>query len=376
VLIGSGLLLRSFVRLQNVSPGFNYSNVLTLDLAMSGERYKDTQVVRAKYRELWQRLERLPGVTSAGSISSLPLSGVFAWGPITVEGRIPPPGENFINADERVVGGHYFEAMQIPLRKGRLFNEQDTPDKPMVIVIDEFMAQELWPNQDPIGKRITFLDFGPKPLLATVVGVVGRVRQYTLDSDSRIAIYVSQSQYTGRANSIVVRSENDPASLTAAVRKELHELDSDLPMYRVLTMEQHVAESLARRRFSTVLLGVFAAFALALATIGIYGVMSYLVSQGTREIGIRMALGASQSGILKLILKQGMVLASCGVCLGVLGAVVFSRLVSGLLYGIRASDPLTFIAVAVLLGLVALLASYVPARRAARIDPMVSLRCE
>ena len=376
VLIGAGLLLRSFVRLQNVSPGFNYSSVLTLELTMSGDRYKDPQVVRSTYHQLWERLERLPGVTAAGGVSSLPLSEMYAWGPITVEGRTMQPGENFINADERVVGGRYFETMQIPLRQGRLFNDQDTPDKPRVTLVDEFMAQQLWPNQSSLGKRVSFGDLASKKEWATVIGVVGRIKQDALDTDSRIALYLPQSQYSNRAMNVVVRSAEDPVALTAAIKKEIHELDRDLPMYRVLTMEQRVAESLARRRFSTVLLGVFAAFALALATIGIYGVMAYLVSQGTREIGIRMALGASQRGILKLIVRQGMLLAGLGLGLGLLAAFVFARLVSGMLYGIQSTDPPTFAAVAFLLALVALLASYVPARRAARIDPMISLRCE
>jgi predicted permease len=376
VLIGAGLLIRSFVRLQNVSPGFTYTNVLTMELTMSGDKYKDPQLVRSTYRQLWERLERLPGVTSAGGVSSLPLSEMYAWGPITVEGRVLQPGENFINADERVVAGHYFETMQIPLLQGRLFNEQDTPDKPQVIVVDEFMAQQLWPNQDPLGKRVSFGDLASKPEWATVVGVVGRIKQYTLDADSRIALYLPQSQHTGRAMNVVVRSANDPASLAAAVKTQLHELDPDLPMYRVLTMEQRVAESLARRRFSTILLALFAAFALALATIGIYGVMAYLVSQGTREIGIRLALGASQRGILRLVIEQGMLLAGCGIGLGLVAAFAFSRLVSSLLFDVRSTDPLTFSAIALLLLAVALLASYIPARRAARIDPMISLRYE
>jgi predicted permease len=376
VLIGAGLLVRSFVRLQNVSPGFNYANVLTLELTMSGEKYKKAQLVRSTYRELWQRLERLPGVTSAGGVSSLPLSEMYAWGPITVEGRVLPPGENFINADERLVAGHYFETMQIPLLKGRLFNDQDTPAKSQVIVVDELMAQQLWPNQDPLSKRVSLGDLASKPEWATVVGVVGRIKQYTLDSDSRIALYLPQSQHAGRAMNVVVRSTNDPAALVSAVKGQIHELDPDLPMYRVLTMEQRVAESLARRRFSTLLLALFAAFALALATIGIYGVMAYLVSQGTREIGIRLALGASQRGILRLVVKQGMLLAVCGVGIGLIAALGFSRLINSLLFGVQSTDPLTFAAIALLLLAVALLASYIPARRAARIDPMISLRYE
>jgi len=376
LLIGAGLLLRSFVRVQSVPPGFNPRNVLTLELTMSGDKYKDPQLVRATYRQLWERLERLPGVTAAGGVSSLPLSDMFAWGPITVEGRVLPAGEKFINADERVVSGNYFATMQIPLRQGRLFNDQDTPDHPQVIVVDEYMAQQLWPDQDPLGKRVSFGDLASKPLWATVVGVVGSIKQYTLDSDSRIALYLPQSQHAGRAMNVVVRSSNDPALLTSAVKRELHELDRDLPMYRVLTMAQRVDESLARRRFSTLLLGLFAGLALALATIGIYGVMAYLVSQGTREIGIRMALGATQRGILGLVVRQGMALALSGVALGLIAAFALTRLMRSLLFGVNSTDPITFVAIALLLALVALIASYIPAHRAARIDAMISLRCE
>jgi predicted permease len=376
VLIVAGLLLRSFIRLQNVSPGFNPHNVLTMELTMSSDKYKDPAVVRATYRQLWERLERLPGVTAAGGNSSLPFSEMLAWGPITVEGRVLSPGETFINADERIVSGHYFQAMQIPLLKGRFFNDQDTADKPSVLMVDEYMAQQLWPNQDPLGKRISFGDLAAKPQWATVVGVVGRIKQDTLDSDSRIALYMPQSQYISRAMNVVLRSNTDPAALASAVNRELRELDHDLPVFRVLTMEQRIAGSLARRRFSTILLGAFASLALALATIGIYGVMSYLVSQGTREIGIRMALGATQQGILRLVVRQGMVLALSGVVIGLFAAFAFTRVVSGFLFGVAATDTLTFAAIAVLLVAVALFASYVPARRAARIDPMISLRCE
>jgi predicted permease len=376
VLIMAGLLLRSFVLLQRVSPGFNPANVLTLELTMSGDKYKDPQVLRSTFHELWRRLEHLPGAVATGGVSSLPLSEMYAWGPITVEGRILPPGEKFINADERIVDGHYFEAMQISLLKGRLFNDQDTVDKPHVILVDEYMAQQLWPNQDPIGKRVSFGDLGTKPEWMTVIGVVGRIKQDSLDTDSRIALYLSEDQYVGRAMNVVLRTSTDPATLASAVNHELHEIDRDLPMYRVVTMEQRVAESLSRRRFTTVLLALFAGVALALATIGIYGVMAYLVSQGTREIGIRMALGATQHAVLRLVVRQGMVLALCGVMIGLIAALALSRLISGLLFGVRPSDPFTFAAIALLLCAVAMVASYIPARRAARIDPMISLRSE
>jgi predicted permease len=377
LLIAAGLLVRSFALLQRVSPGFNPAGVLTLELTMSGDKYKDPQLVRATYRQLWERLERLPGVTGAGGVSSLPLSEMFAWGPITVEGRVLPPGEKFINADERVAGGHYFEAMQIPLRQGRLFNDQDTPTNPPVVIVDEYMAQQLWPGQNPLGKRLSFGDLTQKPVWATVIGVVGRVKQDTLDSDSRIALYLPQSQHVGRAMNVVVRTNRaHPEGLTASVAHELHELDRDLPMYGVRTMAQRVEESLARRRFSTWMLALFASLALALAAIGVYGVMSYLVSQGTREIGIRMALGATRQGILGLVVRQGMVLAMTGVAIGLVGALLLTRVLNSLLFGVGVTDPLTFATISLVLAAVALVASYIPARRTARIDPMIALRCE
>jgi len=376
LLIGAGLLIRSFARLQNVAPGFNPQNVLTFDLTMTGRKYSDKQTILNTYRELWERLERLPGASAAGGVTSLPLSQAFAWTPITVEGRTPLPGEKFLNADERLVGGHYFEAMGIPLRRGRFFNEQDDMTKPRVVLVDEFMAEQLWPGQDAIGKRIHIVELKSDDPWQTVVGVVGRVKQDSLDSDPRIAFYLPQTQFPTRAMTVALRSGSDPAGLVGAVKAELRSLDGDLPMYYVRTMRQRVDESLTRRRFSMLLLGVFASVALALATIGIYGVMAYLVNQGTREIGIRMALGATQRDILSLVVRQGMALALSGVTIGLVGAFLLTRLIRSLLFGVQATDPLTFVGISVLLGLIALLASYIPAQRAARIDPMVSLRCD
>jgi predicted permease len=376
LLIGAGLLIRSFARLQDVQPGFNPRNVLTLELTMSGRKYDDKQTMLATYHQLFERLERLPGVTAAGAVTALPLSEMFAWGPITVEGRVLPPGENFINADERMVNGHYFQAMEIPLLEGRLFNDQDTATSPPVLIVDDYMAQQLWPNQDPVGKRIHFGGVTAKAPWVTVVGVVGRIKQYTLDSDSRIAFYLPQTQHATRAMNVVVRNGVDPTALASAVKQEIHGLDGDLPLYNVRTMTQRVNESLARRRFSMLLLVLFAGLALVLATIGVYGVMAYLVSQGTREIGIRMALGATPVGILSLVVRKGMILALSGVAVGLAGAFAFTRLMQSLLFGVGAADPFTFVMISGLLTLIALIASYIPAQRAARIDPAVSLRYE
>jgi predicted permease len=376
LLIGAGLLIRSFSRLLQVSPGFNPENVLTVALTMSGPKYTDGKAILATYHQLWQRLEALPGVTAAGAVTSLPLSEMYAWGPIVIEGRTPPAGEQFINADQRIAGGDYFQAMEIPLRSGRFFNEQDTEANPRVAVIDEFMAQEYWPHEDPLGKRIRFggLDADGKSI--TIVGVVGRVKQYTLDTDSRIALYLPQTQYPSRAMNVVLRSRSGPVGLTSAVASAIHALDPDLPLYNVRTMEQRLDESLARRKFSMALLTAFAVLALALATIGVYGVIAYLVNQGTRELGIRIALGASQRNILALVMRQGMSLALTGVGIGVAGAFALTRLMQSLLFGVKATDALTFAAIPVLLTLIALLTSLIPASRAARIDPMVSLRSE
>jgi predicted permease len=376
LLIGAGLLIRSFASLQNVHPGFHATDVLTLELTMTGPKYGDGTAVANTYRTLWQKLEQLPGVTAAGGVSSLPLSGYFSWGPITVEGRIPPPGENFLNADQRMVAGRYFEAMGIPLIRGRAFTEQDTPTQPRVVIVDQFMADELWPGQDPIGKRLRTGGLDSQSPWRDVVGVVGRVKQYGLETDGRMAMYFPHTQSTTRALYVVVRGTGGATALAPAVTREIRALDADLPLYHVRPMGQWVEQSLARQKFSMMLLTIFAGLAAALAAIGIYGVMAYLVSQGTREIGIRLALGASEHGILGLVLRQGMALGLAGVGVGLGGAFLLAGVMQSLLFGIRGTDAMTFGAVAGALALVALVASYVPARRAARIDPMVSLRDE
>jgi predicted permease len=374
LLIGAGLLLRSFARLHEVNPGFNPRGVLTFGLSMIGRRYNDPQVVVRSYRQLWDRLRQLPGVTAWGGTTALPLTQTFAWTPILIEGRKPPPGEEFINADARIVSGNYFQAMEIPLLGGRFFNEQDTPAIPPVTLIDEKMAREFWPNQDPVGKRIRYVQSNIPWHL--IVGVVGRVKHDSLDSDPRIVFYLQQAQSPARSMSVVVRTRSDPVALTSAVKKEIRDLDPELPMYSVRTMEHVVDQSLAQRRFSMLLLGIFAGFALALAAVGIYGVMAYLVNQGTRDIGIRIALGSTPGGILRLVVRQGMTLALFGIVLGLAVALVSTRLMRSLLYGITATDAVTFVVIPVLLALVALLSSYIPARRAAQVDPIISLRCE
>jgi predicted permease len=377
LLIGAGLLVRSFMRLQQVPPGFNASNVLTLEVTMTGRRYAEADRVLETYRELWGRLAALPGVTAAGGVSMLPLSQMFAWGPIVLEGRPLPSGESFMNVDQRTVGGDYFGVMQIPLLTGRLFTEQDTRATPRVVVVDERMAGLLWPNEDPLGKRLRRggMDTDANAPWLTVVGVVGAVKQYTLDErDSRIAMYHPHTQNPSRAMNVVVRAETEPAPLTSAASSVIRDIDPDLPIYNVKTMEARIDESLARRRFAMLLLALFAVVALGLASVGIYGVLAYLVNHGTREIGIRLALGATPRGILRMVLRHGMTVAAVGTGIGVAGALAVARAMESLLFGIAPVDLPTFTTVCLVLLGVAAIGSYVPARRAARIDPAVSLR--
>jgi predicted permease len=376
LLIAAGLLIRSFARVQDVPPGFNPANLLTLELSLVGQKYSDQAAAMNAFRDLWDRLARIPGVAAAGGVSSLPLSQMFAWGPITVEGRVPPAGEEFINVDIRMVGGEYFRAMEIPVRAGRWFDEQDTRDKDRVGVVDERMARELWPGQDPIGKRIRTGGLSSAAPWITVVGVVGNVKQYTLDSDSRMALYLAHKQFTTRAMNVVLKSTQAPEQLASRVREELRQLDPDLPMYNVRTMEARVDESLAQRRFAMQLLTLFAVIALVLATIGIYGVMSYLVTQGTRELGIRLALGATPAAVLWLVGRHTAAIAVSGVLMGIALAIGVTRFMQSLLFQISALDTSTFIAIGMFLLCVALIAGLVPARRAARIDPLQSLRTE
>jgi predicted permease len=367
LLAGAGLLIRSFVRLQSVSPGFNTDHVISMQVSIGSPRAERVQA----FQQILQRISRLPGVQADGTVSALPLTSSVGWGGINIEGFTPQPGQE-VQSDFRTASPDYFHAMQIPLLKGRFFDDHDVTGSQQVAIIDQKFADRFWPNDNPIGKHIWF---DPKQPV-TVIGVVGIVKQYGLDADGKIVSYFPQWQQPSGSTYLVARASSAPESLANAITREIHAVVPSAPVYGVRTMADRLRDSLARQRFSTIMLGAFALFALILATVGVYGVISYLVSQGTHDIGIRIALGAPRTGILRLIVRQGMELAGMGIAAGLIGAVLLTRLMSSLLFGVSATDALTFTAVAVVLAAVALLASFIPARRATRLDPLAALRDE
>ena len=371
LVIGAGLVVRSFVRLQRVPPGFTAGQVLTMQVAANGAKYRQAKAGTQFYQEIESRIARLPGVKSEGVVSVLPLTGSVGWGGINVEGYTPPPGQE-LQVDIRVASTDYFRAMEIPLVKGRYFSEHDTADMPPVVVIEEKFAQRFWPRGDAIGKHLWF---DPKKPF-TIVGVVGTVKQYGLEVDGKIATYFPRQQQPVNGMFLAVRASSDPAALSGAVVHEIHAVDPDVAVYGIRTMQDRLYDSLARQRFASTLLGAFAAFALLLAAVGIYGVMSYLVTQSTHDIGLRVALGAQPGNILGLVVRQGMELAAIGILAGLAGAAALTRVMASLLFGVSATDAVTFGAVAVLLAVVAFAATVIPAHRATRVDPIVALREE
>ncbi len=371
LVIGAGLLVRSFVRLQNVPPGFTTDRVLTMQVAANGVKYRDAKAVARFFQEFESRSARLPGVTAEGVVSVLPLTGSVGWGGINVEGHAPPPGQE-LQVDIRNASSDYFRAMEIPLVKGRYFSEHDTLDTQQVVIVEEKFAQRFWPRGDAIGKHLWF---DPKKPY-TIVGVVGVVKQYGLEADGKIATYFPQQQQPSNGMFLVARTFTDAAAISGAVVREIHAVDPNVAVYGIRTMQDRLYDSLARQRFSSTLLGAFAAFALLLAAVGIYGVMSYLVTQSTHDIGVRVALGARPGNIIGLVVRQGMELAATGILVGLAGAFALTRVMTSLLFGVSATDALTFTAVAILLAAVAFAATVIPARRAIRVDPMVALRDE
>jgi len=375
LLVGAGLMMRSFISLQNVNSGINPQGVLTFTIA-PGARYRSPEKRVAFFSQLLERVRSIPGVVSAGSNSGLPLAG-NSWGrSLTVEGFPVLSVGEAPSINHCVISPSYFSAMGITILKGRDFDERDTKDAQKVTIIDERLAREYWPDGDPIGKRMRFGPPEDNEPWHTIVGVVGEVRHERLDASTRKSVYLPFAQMPIGGSSLAIRTSGRPENVISAVRAQVKELDPDLPINRVMPMTEVVARSVWQPRLYTALFGVFAAVALILATVGIYGVMSYAVTQRTREIGLRMALGAQRQDVMKLVVGQGVVLAALGVGAGLVAAVGLTRLMASLLFGVTATDPITFAAVSVLLAGVALGACFVPARRAAKVDPMVALRYE
>jgi len=371
LLIGAGLLIRSFVRLQSVPPGFTTDHVLTMEVAATGPKYREDKPVVNFYKEIENRIGHLPGVEAEGVVSVLPLTGSVGWGAIHVEGYTPPPGQE-LQVDLRGASTDYFRTMKIPLKKGRFFNEDDTADKPQVVIIDEKFAQRFWPDSDPIGKHLWF---DPKKSF-TIVGVVGVVKQYGLETDGKIATYFAQNQNPGNGMFLAVRTASESAGLASAVVGEIHAVDPNVVVYGIRTMQERLYDSLARQRFSSTMLGAFAVFALLLAAVGLYGVMSHLVTQGTHDIGVLMTLGARPGNIVGLLMRQGMTLVGVGIVAGLVGAAALTRVMASLLFAVSTTDAITFGAVPALLAAVAFAATAIPSWRATRVDPMVALREE
>jgi predicted permease len=373
LLIGAGLLSRSFMQLLRIDPGFRPESAVAMDISPASPKTEQEKQQLARFhRQLLEGLSRLPGVTAVGGASRLPMTGGGSNGTFLIDNDRANAGY----AEYRKASEGYFAAMGIPLLRGRLFDQSDTIDSPHVAVISQSLAEKYWPGEDPLGKRIQFGNMDGDLRLLNVVGIVGDVRDYGLEAQVRPAVYAFSFQRPQPSNySIVVRANIDPSALIQACRSELESLSRDVPA-NFRTVEQIFSSSLDDRRFSLILFSVFAGVALLLAVTGIYGVMSYVVTQRTHEIGIRMALGAQTSDVLKMVIKQGMQLTVIGIGIGVAASVMLTRLIESLLFGVSAIDPITFAGVTVILTGVTLAACYIPARRATKVDPMIALRYE
>jgi putative ABC transport system permease protein len=373
LLSGAGLLMKSFGRLQNVNPGFNPRNALTFEISLPKIQYPDNSSIVAFNREAQRRISALPGVQTVGFSTILPLAGTNSDWSFEIEGR--PSKDNSPSPDEekRQVSVDYFRALETPLIKGRFFTDADNADAPRVIIVNQAFAKKFWPNEDALGKRIVMGGMSDDPKWITIVGVVGDMRHFGLDVDPKPEMYVPFAQEPYFTTIYLVRSNQDPLSLLPAIRREIQAIDPGVPLANARTFENVIADSVAPRRLSVVLLGVFAGFAVLLASVGIYGVMSFLVVQRTHEIGVRMALGAQRSDVLKLILGRSLKLITAGTAIGLVVAVMSTGMLRALLYNVSAFDTPTFALVTILLAAVALAASYLPAMRATKADPLTAL---
>jgi putative ABC transport system permease protein len=373
LLSGAGLLIKSFAHLQNVLPGFNPRNALTFEISLPKMQYPDDASIVRFNSEAQRRIAALPGVQAAGFGTILPLAGTNSDSSFAIEGR--PSNDNSPSPDEerREVSPDYFRALETPLIKGRFFTNGDNANAPLVIIVNQAFAKKFWPTENVLGKRIVMGGMSDDPKWITIVGVVADIRHFGLDIDPKPEMYVPFAQESYFTTIYVVRSNQDPRALLPAIQREVQAIDPALPLANVRTFENIIAESVAPRRLSVVLLGVFAGVAVLLASVGIYGVMSFLVVQRTHELGVRMALGAQRSDVLKLILARSLKLISAGTIIGLIVAVMSTHTLRALLYSVSAFDAATFALVTILVCAVALAASYLPAMRATRADPMVVL---
>jgi len=375
LLVGAALLINSFVRLLKTNAGFNPSGVLALDIPLSRTRYPKGEQQAATFQQLLQQMKTVPGVRDVALTSNVPLTDFDVQLSFNIEGRPPyKPGEELV-AEYTVASSDYFRAMNIPLQRGRELSENDTKGMPEVLVVTDAFVKRFFPGEDPIGRRLVF--DGPDKTPREIVGVVGDVKRKGLDADVQPEVYVSYLQRPDRRLNVLLKTDlRDAGQLIQPARAAVKAFDSNQIIWRTHTLDQLLSTSVAPRRFNMLLLGIFAAVALVLAAVGLYGVMSYSVSWRTHEIGIRMALGAKRANVLRLVVRQGMTMALIGLAIGLVGAFSLSRVLKSLLYGVSSTDPLTFAIVSVVLLAVALLACLLPARRATRVDPLVALRTE
>ncbi len=377
LLVGAGLLIKSFLRLLETNPGYDTEHVLAADIALSRTRYPEPTQQAAFFQQAIQRVASLPGVEAVGVTNLLPLGGADARISFNIDGRPSFPRGETPAARYQIASPDYFRVMNIPLHKGRSFTEQDAKDSPPVVIVSEAFARRFFADEDPIGKRVLIDTVEKNPPPSEIIGVVGDVRHGRLDAKTEMGFYVPYLQSPARNMELVTRSKSiEPSLLTSSVRGVIKEIDKNQLIWEMRMMSGLVARSVAPQRFNMLLLGIFAFVALVLAACGIYGVIAYSVAQRTHEIGIRMALGAQATDVLRLIVGQGMMLALIGVGLGLLGAFALTRVIASQLYGVSATDPLTFAIVAIMLAIVALAACYIPARRATKVDPMIALRYE
>jgi putative ABC transport system permease protein len=375
LLVGAGLLLRSFAALRGVNPGFDASNVLTARITVPIAKYQTDGARLTFFREAVARVAQLPGVESAGAISFLPLAGLGAATGFTVVGQPPPGNGQGPVTDVRVCDDGYFQSMRVPLLRGRLFSDREMRETRSVVVINDTLARRYFPGEDPIGRSLMIAM--SDPIVPTeIIGVVGDLKAVDFTTDSRAMTYWPHPQLAYSAMTLTVRTSSDPAAFAPAIEREIRALDKDQPLADVRTMDQWISKTLAQSRFNSLLLSTFAALALLLAALGIYGVMSYAVSQRTAEIGVRLALGASRADILAMVVWSGLRLAATGLALGVTLALALNRTLSALLFGTSGTDPVTFASVVGVLGAIALVACLLPARRAARITPVDALRAQ